>query len=312
MGNHSETTQRHNREYKNLYRSGNLKSWVRMSTPHVLRDLPFLHHLHTCHPYHPPASRGTEPNHKTEEVGLEQPPEQMVREKISSSLPASSRSRPYIYAQINMWCIYLYYCEVFRVCIPFRHVFLTPTCHVSGFPWLVINVDAWIWWSGLFYNSCNLVPTLHESHKITFSVCLLCSQLPRWLNLTWVSCADCSRWMLTAHWSPPWFELISWLLIPYCSDLSMSLIWLLGSHTDCFLLSKSTLLSRSFGLVREHLVQRFSLSSTQRWLAYSVAMGNQQFDLCCVGSFLGSVCLCVRSHWNARSYCGRCVAMDVI
>jgi hypothetical protein len=26
------------------------------------------------------------------------------------------------------------YCEVFGVCIPFRHVFLSPTCHVSGVP----------------------------------------------------------------------------------------------------------------------------------------------------------------------------------
>jgi hypothetical protein len=71
-------------------------------------------------------------------------------------------------------------------------------------------------------------------------------------------------------------------------------------------------LSRSSGLDREHLVQGFSLSSTQRWLAYSVAGGIQQFCLCCVGSSLGRVCLCVRCHWNTRSYCGRCVAIDVI
>jgi hypothetical protein len=55
----------------------------------------------------------------------------------------------------------------------------------------------------------------------------LCSQLPRWLNLTWVSWADCSRSMVTADWSPPWFD--SWVptqtancssLLTHCSDPS--------------------------------------------------------------------------------------------
>jgi hypothetical protein len=57
---------------------------------------------------------------------------------------------------------------------------------------------------------------------------------------------------------------------------------------NCSWLSKSTLLSRPSGLYREHLVQGFSLSSTQRWLAYSVAVGTQQYSLCCLGSFIGS------------------------
>jgi hypothetical protein len=49
---------------------------------------------------------------------------------------------------------------------------------------------------------CNLVATLYDSHINYFcyetrtssstSVCLLCSQLPRWLNLTWIFWADCS------------------------------------------------------------------------------------------------------------------------
>jgi hypothetical protein len=68
------------------------------------------------------------------------------------------------------------------------------------------------------------------------------------------------------------------LFIDLFSLSSIYLLWL----------SKSTLLSRSSGLVREHLVQGFSLSSTQRWLAYSVAVGTQQFGLCCLGSFLGN------------------------
>jgi hypothetical protein len=53
-------------------------------------------------------------------------------------------------------------------------------------------------------------------------------------------------------------------------------------------LAGSPPLSRSSGLQREHLVQEFYLSTTQRWLTYSVAMGTQQFCLCCLGSFIGS------------------------
>jgi hypothetical protein len=63
--------------------------------------------------------------------------------------------------------------------------------------------------------------------------------------------------------------------------------WMLTTNSN-FWLSKSTVLSRSSGLQREHLVQGFSLSSTQLWLAYSVAAGTQQFGLYCLGSFLGS------------------------
>jgi hypothetical protein len=94
---------------------------------------------------------------------------------------------------------------------------------------------------------------------------------------------------------------------PFLFSLLISFQFQVPTLTD-FLPSKSTPLSRSSGLVTERLVQRTSLSSTQRWLAYSVAAGIQQF----VGSSLGSVCLCVRYHWNTRSYCVRCVAMDVI
>jgi hypothetical protein len=93
-------------------------------------------------------------------------------------------------------------------------------------------VDTWIWWSGFILHLRNLVATLHELHinhfcyetwtRSSTSVCLLCSQLPRWLtSLLWLSLF----WLLIADWSPPWSELISWLLIPYCSDLFMSLIW---------------------------------------------------------------------------------------
>jgi hypothetical protein len=58
---------------------------------------------------------------------------------------------------------------------------LLTTCHVSGFPWQVINVDAWIWWSGFILHLYNLVATLHESHinhcnymtrSMVFNVCL--------------------------------------------------------------------------------------------------------------------------------------------
>jgi hypothetical protein len=97
---------------------------------------------------------------------------------------------------------------------------------------------------------------------------------------------------LTADWLLPWSL--------HVSDLTAQAeCWQLTARS----LSKSTLLRRSSGLVREHLVQGLSLSSTQHWLAYSVAVGTQQFGLCCLGRFLGSVYLCVRCHWNTRSYC---------
>jgi hypothetical protein len=155
-----------------------------------------------------------------------------------------------------------------------------------------------------FYSA---LATLHESRINHWT----------WLGSLGLT-AHTECWLLTADWSPPWFELNSWLLIPYCSVLSMSLVWLLTAlccwvpTLPDFLLSKSTLLSRSSTLVREHLIQRFSLSSTQRWLAYSVAAGIQEFGLCCVGSFQGSVCLRLCCHWNTRSYCGCCIAVDFI
>jgi hypothetical protein len=62
--------------------------------------------------------------------------------------------------------------------------------------------------------------------------------------------------------------------------------WMLTANSSW--LSKSTPLSRFSRLVREHLVQGFSLSLTQRWLAYSVAVGTQQFGLCCPRSFIGN------------------------
>jgi hypothetical protein len=199
-------------------------------------------------------------------------------------------------------------------------------------------VDAWIWWFVvLFYNLCNLVATLHESHinhslarpqyscscysqytlrvdiriftrrslasnwssvdedlraqvkarrvsqraqtwrapararvmwthlnetrtRSSTSVCLLCSHLPRWLNLTWVSWTDCSRWMLTANYCL--ITALDWtrLLVAYSL-----LLWSLhasgltpGFSTLTDWMSKSTLLSRSSGLVRYHPVQGFS------------------------------------------------------
>jgi hypothetical protein len=76
------------------------------------------------------------------------------------------------------------------------------------------------------------------------------------------------------------------------------------SAPECWQLTNSLLL-KSSGLEREHLVQGFSLSSTQRSLAYSVAAGIQQFGLCCLGNFIGSgICY----HWSMRSDCSRCVA----
>jgi hypothetical protein len=59
------------------------------------------------------------------------------------------------------------------------------------------------------------------------------------------------------------FYVFSWMLTAN---------WLTNSW-----LSKSTPLSRSSGLEREHLVQGFALSSTQRWLLREF----QQFSLCC-------------------------------
>jgi hypothetical protein len=143
--------------------------------------------------------------------------------------------------------------------------------------------------SGLFYNLCNLVATLHKSHNETrtgfsTSVCLLFSQLPHWLNLTWVPWADCSCWMLTANCWLTTTLVWTRLLVAYSL-----LLWSLHvSGLTISDLSKSTLLSRSSGLVREHLVQGFSLSSTQRWLACSVGAEIQQFSLCCLGTFIGS------------------------
>jgi hypothetical protein len=59
--------------------------------------------------------------------------------------------------------------DVFRVCNPLLPrqiwrvwVLLTPTCHVSRFPWQVINVDIWIWWSDFILHLSSLLsaPTL--------------------------------------------------------------------------------------------------------------------------------------------------------
>jgi hypothetical protein len=115
--------------------------------------------------------------------------------------------KPEVATSVNVLCLKALahdgkYCGVFRVCIPFRHVFLTPTCHVSWLPWLVINVDVWIWWSGFILQLIQFFGALHKSPINDFnyetrtrsstSVCLLCSQFPRWLHLTWVSWADCS------------------------------------------------------------------------------------------------------------------------
>jgi hypothetical protein len=141
--------------------------------------------------------------------------------------------------------------------MPFRHVFLTPTCHVSGFPLQVINVDAWIWWWGLLYNLCNLVATLHKSHinhcynetrtsPSVFSAPTL-TELDLGL-LGWLLELNADSWLITAM---VWTR----LLVAY-SFLLWSDCWV-PTLID-FLLSKSTLLNRSSGLVREHLVQGVS------------------------------------------------------
>jgi hypothetical protein len=145
----------------------------------------------------------------------------------------------------------------------------------------------------------------HIKIALNFVLCLIYCWIRRRKHLIYViavednikycvSWADCWRWLLNANcW------LITRLLVAY-SLLLWSLHvyglttgfprWLLTDNCSlahCWL-SKPTLLSRSYGLVREHLVQGFSLSSTQRWLLYCVADGIQQFGLCCLGSFLGS------------------------
>jgi hypothetical protein len=113
-------------------------------------------------------------------------------------------------------CLYvntIIYCDVFRVCIPFRHVLLTPvwcvwvlltpTCHVFGFPWQIINdgsLDLMI--SCLFYSLCSLAATVHKSH-INHSYNETRTSPSAFSGLSchadWVSWADCSRWMLTAN-----------------------------------------------------------------------------------------------------------------
>jgi hypothetical protein len=160
--------------------------------------------------------------------------------------------------------------------------------------------------SCLFHNLCSLVATLHQSpvsHSYNETRISPCSQLPRWLNLTWASWADFSHWMLTAN---------------SLTDLPMSLVWLclwtdwllywVPTLTDWQLTLAHSLLAECQnlpscvelrGLVREHLVQGFSVCSLQREFV---------FILCC----LGSICLSIHCHWNMHSYCGHCVAIDVI
>jgi hypothetical protein len=102
----------------------------------------------------------------------------------------------------NSKCYMESYCGVFRsVTLSVRS--FCHLCNVYRFFWLqlvpcqesvTINVDTWIWWSGFILHLCNRVATLHESHinhfyyetrtRSSTSVCLLCSQFPRWLNLT--------------------------------------------------------------------------------------------------------------------------------
>jgi hypothetical protein len=87
----------------------------------------------------------------------------------------------------------------------------------------------------------------------------LCSQLSRWLNSTWVSWADFSRWMLTTN------SLTDWPLTVEIYPLKQFLRT--SERTPC--------------------PRVLFLSSTQRWLAYSVA-AEFSSSVSCVGSFLGS------------------------
>jgi hypothetical protein len=117
-------------------------------------------------------------------------------------------------------------CHVFLTPVQCIWVLLTPTCHVSWFPWQVINVDAWIWWSGLIYNLCNLVATLSESH------------IHHSYNETRTSPSAFSAPTLTELdlGLLGWLLLLNadcYLLIPYFSDLSMTLIWL-TAHFSVF------------------------------------------------------------------------------
>jgi hypothetical protein len=67
----------------------------------------------------------------------------------------------------SVWFLYIVTCWV---CIPFCHIFLTsvvfvwvlltPTCHVFGFLWQIINVDAWIWWT-VVYSTAHATSLLH-------------------------------------------------------------------------------------------------------------------------------------------------------
>jgi hypothetical protein len=111
------------------------------------------------------------------------------------------------------------------------------SCDVYGFFWHVscvqvsvqiINVDFWIWWSVVYsktyatpinrsYNETRTSPSVFSAPTLT--------ELDLGL-LGWLL-------MLNADCLTPWCKLVSWLLIPYCSDLSMSLVWLLGFHADC-------------------------------------------------------------------------------
>jgi hypothetical protein len=163
-------------------------------------------------------------------------------------------------------------------CIGSRHVFLTPTCHVSGFPWQVINVDTWICFT------IYAISLLHFTSHTKSLLLSLFSAVSSHADWTWLGSLG-----LTAL-STPGYLFLLWSL--HVSDLTAffwsSILWFLGSHTNCSWLSKCTQLNISSGLMREHLVQGFSLSSMQRWLAYSVAVGIQQFGLCCLSSFLGS------------------------
>jgi hypothetical protein len=132
-------------------------------------------------------------------------------------------------------CDFSYVCAIIlwrvRVCIPFRHVFLAPvwhvwvlltqTCHVSGFQWQVINVDAWIWWSAFILQLRNLVPTLHESHINHFydetrtrsskSVCFLVfwSLLP----ILFISLICPYLWSDLTECSPPWSRFLAYRLV---------------------------------------------------------------------------------------------------
>jgi hypothetical protein len=98
-------------------------------------------------------------------------------------------------------------------------------------------MDTWIWWSGLFYSLCNLVATLHKSHKITGT----------WTSLSVFSALTltaCSRSLLTAS-----LLLLLWLILPASTAL-------LGSfflNVEIF-----PIIVELCGLVREHLVQGFS------------------------------------------------------